>query len=316
MYIFFRIVMAHLLPPDHEVDIQENEPAQPELAPAQHLPPLPNHLHPNFDDEEEEEPFEDEEEEPFEDEEEEEEIILHNVDSDEEMDGPELIHPYEAPGSPYPPPPQPDTPSDSEPETEEIVTAGTVTQVPFVRRRFPGTMYERGGPSSSAPITHEPEDLVPSFMRRDLDSLYRRVRVLEGQNIMREQEGEYSLSKSNLALKRIDLLDYDLGTVENQQGETRGEVSVLGKRLREWDEENIRLKEELKNVKMSRMIYHMKNTRIEKDLYETKRWVYDNWGRMNMLKEEGERSCEFIDVLAVYGEKPPPEPHGSPRDPQ
>ena len=58
-----RFVMAHLLPPEHEVDIEEVEPAQPELAPAQQLPPLPNHLHPNFD-EEEEEPFEDEEEEP------------------------------------------------------------------------------------------------------------------------------------------------------------------------------------------------------------------------------------------------------------
>lgn len=38
--IFFRFVMAHPLPPDHEVDVQEIESVQPELAPAQQLPPL------------------------------------------------------------------------------------------------------------------------------------------------------------------------------------------------------------------------------------------------------------------------------------
>ena len=331
MYIFmiFRFVMAHPLPPNHEVDVHEMEPAHPEPAPAPQLPPLPNHLHPYFDDEdEEEEPMEDgqdEEEEPMEDgqaEEEIEEIILFDVDTDDEMDEPELIDPYEAPGSPFPPPPLSDTSSDSEPETEEVATVGTIRQVPLVRRRFPASVHERGGSSSSAPITYELEDLVPSFMRRDIDSLYGKVKVLERQMMVRELEGEYSLSRDKLAFKRIDLLDHDLGKVEHQQDETKSEVKLLGKRFREWDEENIRgenkrLKEQLKNVKMSRMIDHMKNDRTEKDLYEMRCWAYNHWERMIRLGyEEDERSCELIDVLAVYGEKPPPEPRGSPRDPQ
>lgn len=205
--MIFRFVMAHLLPHDHEVDIQEIEHAQPELAPAQHLPPLPNHIHPNINLENQ-----DEEEEPFE----EDMLILQDVSSDEEIDEPELIYPYAAPGSPYPPS-SPDTSSDSEPKTEEVATIGTITQVPIRRRKFPRSIHERGGSSSAAPTTYELEDLVPGTMRRIIDSLYGKVMVLERQMIVRETEEECSLSRDKLAHKRMDLLDFDLGMVEHQQ---------------------------------------------------------------------------------------------------
>ena len=166
--MIFRFVMAHPFPLDHEVVIPGIEPAQPELAQAQHLPPLPNHIHPNIDEENQ-----DEEEEPFEDDEYD-ILILQDVSSDEEMDEPELIYPYAAPGSPYPPS-SPDTSSDSEPKPEEVATVGAITQVPLTGRRFPRSIHERGGSSSAVPITYEPEDLVPGAMRRIIDSLMERL---------------------------------------------------------------------------------------------------------------------------------------------
>ena len=325
--MIFRFVMAHPLPPNHEVDVQEIEPAQPELAPAQQLPPLPNHLHPYFDDEdEEEEPMEDgqdEEEEPMEDgqaEEEIEEIILHDVDTDDEMDEPELIYPYEAPGSPYPPPPLSDTSSDSEPETEEVATVGTIKQVPLVGRRLTGSIHERGG-SSSAPVTYELEDLVPGTMRRDIDSLYGKVRVLESQMRVRETEGEYSMARDKVVKHQMELLDWDLGEVEKKQDETKGELKWLGKRFQMWDEEGVRaenkkLKHQLDDVKMSRTIYRMDNDRLEKDLYVLRCWAYAHHQEMVRIGVIARRSYDVTDVLAEYGETSPPKPPGSPRDHQ
>ena len=313
--MIFRFVMAHLLPPDHEVDIQEVEPAQPELAQAQHLPPLPNHIHPNIDEEDQDE----EEEEPFEDDEDD-ILILQDVSSDEEMNEPELIYPYAAPGSPYPPS-SPDTPSDSEPKPEEVATVGTITQVPLTGRRFPRSIHERGGSSSAAPITYELEDLVPGTMRRIIDSLYGKVMVLERQMMVRETEGECSLSRDKLVHKRMDLLDFDLGVVEHQQDETKREVNVLGKHVRELDDvgvraENKKLKHELGDVRLSRTFDRMKNERLERDLYELRCWTYAHWGEMIRLRYVKERSYVATNVLAVYGETPPPKPNESPRDPQ
>lgn len=304
--------MALPIPPNQALDLLEVEPAQPELAPAQPLPPLPNHLHPDLEDKDEEEPFEDEEEEI-------EEQMFQDVSSDEEMDEPELIHPYEAPGSPYPPPPLSDTSSDSEPETDEIATVGTITQVPLARRMFPRGIYERGGSSSSAPIIYEAEELVPSYMRRDINSLYGKVKVLERQMVVRELEGERSLSRDRLAHNRMNLLDLDLGLVERQQDKNKSEVDVLGKRVREWDDEGLRvenkkLKHRLEDVELSREFDRMTNERLEKDLYEMRRWAYDHWEEMIRLGYDEERSCDVTDVLAVYGETLPPEPRGSPRD--
>ncbi|GJU05826.1 hypothetical protein Tco_1122256 [Tanacetum coccineum] len=88
-------------------------------------------------------------------------------DSEDKMDGPELIFSYEAMGSPNPPPPESDTSSDYEPEDDTAAIVGTIRQVPLTGRRFPGSTYVRGGSSSCAPISYHPEDLVPSTMSEE-----------------------------------------------------------------------------------------------------------------------------------------------------
>lgn len=252
----------------------------------------------------------------MEDEQEEEEInemILEDVTTDEEMDEPELIHPYEAPGSPYPPPPLSDTSSDSELETEEVATVGTIKQIPIVRRRFSSSIHERGG-SSSAPVAYELEDLVPRAMRRDIDSLHGKVRVLERQMRVRETEGECSLSWDKVVHSRMDLLDWDMS-------ETKGEVKWLGKHFQMWDDEGVRaenkrLKQQLNDVKLSRTIHYMTNDRLERDLYELRCWAYTHYQEMVRIGDIAGRSHDVTDVLAKYGETSQPKPPGSPCDNQ
>ncbi|GJS02657.1 hypothetical protein Tco_0319165 [Tanacetum coccineum] len=76
------------------------------------------------------------------------------IDVNDEMNDPELIFTYEAPGSPCPPPPESDTSSDSKPKDDTATTVGTITQFPSTRR---------------------------SYMRRDIDSMDVRVHVLARQ---------------------------------------------------------------------------------------------------------------------------------------
>ncbi|GJU17893.1 putative reverse transcriptase domain-containing protein [Tanacetum coccineum] len=108
----------YLCSPDHAADIPEVEPVQPVLASS--VPELaalhPDHV-PNFSEE-------DPEEEPKEGPEEEEEMEL---DSDDEMDEPDVIFPFEMEASPCPPPPG-----------EDLTPSGMRRDIHFLRRRVQG----------------------------------------------------------------------------------------------------------------------------------------------------------------------------------
>ncbi|GJX56143.1 hypothetical protein Tco_0286040 [Tanacetum coccineum] len=92
------------------------------------------------------EPEEDLEEDPKEESEEAQEMDVDvEVESDDKMNEPELIFPYEGVGSHNPPPPESDTSSNSEPKIATSATVDTVTQ-----------------------------DLIPGTMRREIDSLHGR----------------------------------------------------------------------------------------------------------------------------------------------
>ncbi|GJX61762.1 hypothetical protein Tco_0294662 [Tanacetum coccineum] len=207
--------MAHPLSPDHVANFPKVEPAQPKLAPGvPDLAPLPpDHVFdfPNGNPDEDSE--EDPEEEPEEEEPEEMDMDM-EVDSDDEMNDPELIFPYEAMGSPYPPPPKSNTSSDSEPEDAPAATVGTITQLPTTGRIFSGSTYARCGSSSAVPITYHLKDLVPSTMRRYIDSLHGRVLVLTRQMSTQEVAEALAQSREREGRKRMDLLDFDLGVVE------------------------------------------------------------------------------------------------------
>ncbi|GJT03903.1 hypothetical protein Tco_0838365 [Tanacetum coccineum] len=154
--------------------------------------------------EEEKDPeMEEEEEDPEEDpeiEEEEEEM-----NADEEWDGPEGILPYQGVDPLYPPPPTSDSESEiefgeaeAEAEAEakvapipphvpanpvpEAATVGTGRLTPL-KRLFTNTQAWIRSSSSSATASHNPEDLTPSYIRSDLDTLHHRVRHIEDDDV-------------------------------------------------------------------------------------------------------------------------------------
>ncbi|GJT66483.1 hypothetical protein Tco_1017963 [Tanacetum coccineum] len=284
--------MAHPPSPDHAADIPEVEPVQPEIAPAapELAPPSPNNVF-NFlngnpkaeNPEEEEDPEEDPKEEP---EEEPEEQEQEEMEKDDEMDDPELIFPYEASGSPCPPLLELDTPSNSEPKDETDATVGTIIQLSFTGRRFPNSIHVRGESSSAAPVAYDLEDLVQSYIRRDIASLDGRVPVLARQ----------------------------IGTREAEEALIKNVVVTLEDRVRKMEqygvgEENQRLKKKLKSKEMSETFLRLDQDRAERYFYEMRAWAYGFYQemiRVGAVREE--RPSEAVDVLATFGETPPSEP--------
>ncbi|GJV04367.1 hypothetical protein Tco_1337936 [Tanacetum coccineum] len=95
-----------------------------------------------------------------------------DIEANDKMDGPELIHPYEVgEGALMPLLAKPDTPSDPEPEVKAN-TIGTIRQVPLTKRMPFNSIHVRIRSSSTSLAGHDPEDLVLSRIRSDLDALH------------------------------------------------------------------------------------------------------------------------------------------------
>ncbi|GJV44076.1 hypothetical protein Tco_1428612 [Tanacetum coccineum] len=212
------------------------------------------------------------------------------VDSDDEMDGPELIFPYEEMGLPNATPPDSDTSSNFESETAPAATICIVTQMPATRRRFPRSTYVMGGPSSATPVAYHPEELVSSTLNR---------------------EGR----------RRLDLLDFYLGIVERNDDKVEHKVVTLEDRILELEQDGVReeykrLRKKLESTKVSVTLARMDQDQVERDLYHFWAWAYRFYEDMIRSGAVEERPGEVIDVLAVLGETQPPEPQGSPCDSQ
>ncbi|GKF61186.1 hypothetical protein Tco_0181240, partial [Tanacetum coccineum] len=171
------IIMAHPHPPNHADDLPEVVPAQPELSPAmlEPTPFIPEHV--LFD--EDEDPEEDPEEEPQEEEEEFEGYEFEkegmDINDDDEMDDPEVIHPYEIREGALPPPPA-ESDSSSDVETEvDVATIGTISRLLPVVRKFTGRMFIRGGSSFAAPTADDYVEFTPGYTDKDVDLLHHQV---------------------------------------------------------------------------------------------------------------------------------------------
>ncbi|GJV13277.1 hypothetical protein Tco_1354818 [Tanacetum coccineum] len=138
--------MAHPLPPNHVDDLPEFEPAQPE----------------------------DSKEEEFEEDEEEMEANM-DMDNDEAMDGPEIIHPYEEVDPLNPPPPG----SDSEPEDMIVPTSRPTLQLLPHIRRFSCKFYVIEGSSFDASIANHLKVFTPGPLGKDVNALYYKIEVQE-----------------------------------------------------------------------------------------------------------------------------------------
>ncbi|GKE54740.1 hypothetical protein Tco_1489896 [Tanacetum coccineum] len=202
------------------------------------------------------------------------------VDSDDEMNDPILIFPYEAMCLPYLPPPKSNTSSDSKSEAAIAATVGTITQVPRTGCRF---------------------------------------LVLTRHMSTREAAEASAQSRERKGRKHMDLLDFDLGVMEHKNGKIEHVVVTLEDHVLKLEhdrvrEENKRLKKKLKYAKMSDTLVRIDRDLVERDLYHLRVWAYGFYGEMVRSGVAEERSCEAIDVLATFGETQPIEPRGSPRD--
>ncbi|GKA88227.1 hypothetical protein Tco_0809991 [Tanacetum coccineum] len=240
--------MANLPPPNHVVDLPEDDPKeQPELAPKpDHLNGFALHQNPQpegnmngwilEDDEEEEE----EEEDP----EIEEEMEEENDDDDDDV---EVIYPYKEVDPLNLPPPDSDTesedmvvaptPDDHEQEAEAD-TIGTITRVPYSVRPFSVTVYVGSRPSRQV--------FAPGPLGRDVNTLHCQVKGLTQQMFDRANTEHSTLKRLSVMDKYLAEFDTDLrGEIKGQHA-LRRSMYTLEDQVRELvkgdREENKKLK--------------------------------------------------------------------------
>ncbi|GKA34381.1 hypothetical protein Tco_0720810 [Tanacetum coccineum] len=114
---------------------------------------------------------------------------------------------------------------------------------------------------------------MPSYMRRDIDSLHGSVRVLTGKMSTREAADTLAQSRDREIRRRMDLLDFNLGVVEHNNDKIKHVVVTLDERVQKLEEdgvrgENRRLRMMLKSAEESVMFARMERDRTERDLYE------------------------------------------------
>nr|GEU54877.1 retrotransposon protein, putative, Ty3-gypsy subclass [Tanacetum cinerariifolium] len=143
-------------------------------------------------------------------------------------DDAELIFPYKVEGNKTPPPRGVSSnsgSSDSESEDEEVdvapeATAGTITQKPYAIRDFPRGIFEVGE-SSSARDSSNVDGLAPWDLRRNLEVLRTRVRVMEAELGTCQTEIALLKFKDKIGEKERELLNHDLKNVKLAETETK-----------------------------------------------------------------------------------------------
>ncbi|GJR09116.1 hypothetical protein Tco_0791768 [Tanacetum coccineum] len=249
-----KIIMVNVIPPDHDHDVPIVEPNQHDDAPVVPEPVL---------EEEDEDPEEDEFEEEKDPQEDEDDMEI-----DIEVD----------PLNPLPPA------SESEPDNEIEVE----NLIEHEDETVPISVYEVGE-SSTAIIPREDGDrLLPGFIRRDIDSLFRRMLILDLGNEVRS-----SVEQGTAAMEKL------VEKLENVKEKA----------------ECKKLKKELKEARLSNTFLRMQNERVERDLYWTRvraHEFYQEMIRRGFVFEE--RPNEAIDVPIEDEKSPLSEPQGSPPD--
>nr|GEU94791.1 hypothetical protein [Tanacetum cinerariifolium] len=190
---------------NHGVNLPDDEQVQPELVHTLHrfapaVLDIPNNNNGWIEEELEEDPEMKEEEEKEEEEE---------MDIADEMDGPEIIDPYEIEKGELPPPPaDSDTSSDSKPEVEaededrDEATVGTITRAPYSVPPFSGTIYVGSGSSRKV--------FALGPIGKDVDMLHRKVKGL-AQQMFDRANTEYS------TLKRLGEMDRYLSGISTER---------------------------------------------------------------------------------------------------
>ncbi|GJW00860.1 putative reverse transcriptase domain-containing protein [Tanacetum coccineum] len=170
--------MVNVIPPDHDHDVPVVEPNQYDDAPVVPEPVL---------EDEDKDPKEDkfkEKEDPQEDEDDME------IDIEEDENQPELTYPYKDVDPLNPSPPASESEPDNEIEVENPIEHEDET--------VPVSVYEVGESSTAAIPREDGDRLLPGFMRRDIDSLFGRMLILDLGNEVR-----FSVEQGTAAMEKL-----------------------------------------------------------------------------------------------------------------
>ncbi|GJS00698.1 hypothetical protein Tco_0317206 [Tanacetum coccineum] len=289
--------MVNEIPPDHVDDVPVVEPNQHDDVPVVPGPVL---------EDEDEDPEEDE----FKEEDPQEEEDDMDVDVQEDENEPELTYPYEEVDPLNPPPPAFKSEPDEEIEVENLIEPEDET--------VPVSVYEVGK-SSTAPIPRvDGDSLLPSFMRRDIDSLFGRMVNFSRRLCGRETAHALVEKKGKAKDKFYGKLILELGNEVRssvEQGTTAMERLVEKLGNTEDKIECKKLKKELEEARLSNTFLRMQNERVERDLYWTRvraHKFYQEMIRRGFVFEE--RPNEAINVSIEDEKSSSSEPHGSPHD--
>ncbi|GKC65458.1 hypothetical protein Tco_1098056 [Tanacetum coccineum] len=309
-----KIIMANPLPPGHNADFLEVEPIQPK--PAQDMPDL-NEVLSYVEEDPEEEPelapaapanmngwiewdvlLDNLREVPVENPEDDEEEEM-DVDKDEEMDDPEIIHPYEEMDPVYRPPPD----SDSEPE-EAVAPVGS---------------------SSTDFSSNQRKVFTPGLLGKNVDALYYKVKSL-AQQIKDRAEAEFiTLKRLNNGDRCINSFDDDfsgLDSVLREEIQSRGKIEQLvpelGKQVQEMKESDVRAEnKKLKKILMtteesdeyhhkSTEYYHNNLARVSWHHHHLRHWSFEVQGLLppHMHYRETPYVAPAIPVVPVTHDDP------------
>ncbi|GKE61319.1 hypothetical protein Tco_1511686 [Tanacetum coccineum] len=208
--------MVNVFPPDHVDDLPEVDPNQPDLALV-----IPESALVDENEEPKEEEFKKEEE--FEEEEPQEEEDM-EVDIEEEENEPELTFPYEEVDPLNPPPPAFDSESKDVVEVEDMVEPKGET--------IPNSVHAVGESSTATFLREDGDSLFPSFMRRDINSLFGRIASLSKRVCIRETEHALVEKKGKAKDKYYGKLISDLSNEVRSSVEER--VTALEDLVREF----------------------------------------------------------------------------------
>ncbi|GJV48411.1 putative reverse transcriptase domain-containing protein [Tanacetum coccineum] len=202
------------------------------------------------------------------------------VDIGEEENEPELTLPYKEADPLNPSPLASDSESEDVIEVEDMVELEDET--------VPNSSYEVGESSTSTFLQEDGDSLLPSFMRRDVNSLFGRIASLTRRVCGREMAHALVEKKGKAKDKYYGKLILDL--VECKK-----------------------LKKELKETRLRNTLLHMQKQRVQRDLYWTRVQAHEFYKEMirkGVVFEE--RPNEAIDVPIKDEESPSSKQRGSP----
>ncbi|GJT42235.1 putative reverse transcriptase domain-containing protein [Tanacetum coccineum] len=290
--------MVNEIPPDHVDDVLVVEPNQHDDVPVVPEPILVD---------EDEDPEEDEFKEEEDTQEEEDDM---EVDIEEDENEPELTCPYEEVDPLNPPPPA----SKSEPNNAIEVE----NSIEHKDETVPASVYEVGKSFTATIPLKDGDSLLPSFMRRDINSLFGRMVNFLRRLCGRETTHALVEKKGKSKDKFYGKLILDLGNEVRssvEQGTTAMEKLVKKLGNTEDRVECKKLKKELEEARFSNTFLRIQNERVERDLYWTRVRAHEFYQEMihrGFVFEE--RPNEAINVPIEDEKSPSPEPQGSPRD--